>query len=174
MTRNGNCRTKYTRICMLCRLALLMLLGAVCACDAPPRDQESTRPAAREQEPVIVLSKQQVDERSEQCGKMSRDQFRRAWKDGTVNTADGQMTAEFANHYNAKLNTCFYLLTVASASTVKKMLFDIDGGELYGEYLGPAIIESPTAVFPKICRVEALYCASEREWQVLVGPYMED
>lgn len=161
---------------MLCRLALLTLLGALCACDAPPRSKESTPPAAQvdEKAPAAPLSKQQADELSEQCGKMSREQFRRAWKEGSENTAEGETTAEFKNHYNPKLSTCFYLLTVASAGTLKKMLFDINGGELYGEYLGPAAVVSPPASFPKTCRVESLYCASGREWDVLVRPYMED
>jgi hypothetical protein len=144
-----------------------MLLGAVCACDVPSRGKESTQHAVQEKVVVTALSKQQIYELSGRCEKMSSEQFRRAWKDGIVDTADGKMTAEFVNHYNAKLNTCFYLLTVASASTLKRMLFDMNGGELYGEYLGPAIVESPSASRPKTC-------ASEGEWGVLVRSYMED
>ena len=159
---------------MLCRLVLLMLLGAVSACDAPPRSKEPAAPKAQEKVVVPPLSRQQLYERSEQCGKMSREQFRRAWKDGTEQTAEGKTTAEFVNHYNAKLSTCSYLLTVASAGTLKKILFDINGGELYGEFLGPAIVESPAVSRPKACRVESFYCASGGEWDVLVRPYMED
>jgi hypothetical protein len=140
---------------------------------------------APEKAAAAPLSQQRADELSEQCGKMSHEQFRRAWTSGTENTAEGQMTAEFAHHYNAKLNTCFYLLTVnryahkngrgdAPASTLNKMLFDINGGELYGEYLGLATAESPAGSFPKTCRVEGLYCASAREWEVLVRAYFED
>ena len=159
---------------MLRRLALFALLGALWACDAPTRVTESAPPKARENAVAAPLSKQQTGERIEQCAKMSREQFRRGWKDGTVNAAGEQMKAEFSNHYNAKLNTCFYLLRVATGSELKKMLFDINGGELYGEFLGPAIIESPTASTPKTCRVESFYCASGGEWDVLAGPYMED
>jgi hypothetical protein len=141
---------------------------AISACDAPPRSEEPRPPKAPAKESAKAPSKQQVVELSEQCAKMSREQFRRAWKDGTDNTADGKATAQFANHYNVKLNTCFYLLTVASPDTLRKMLFDVNGGELYGEYLGPTTGRSKT------CRVENLYCASGGEWQVLVTPYMED
>ena len=92
--------------------------------------------------------------------------------------------ADFTSHYNAKLDTCFYLLTVsqsthgtepsgAKASTVRKMLFDINERELYGEYLGPVTFESPTVSFPATCSVAGIYCASSREWDVLVEPYME-
>jgi hypothetical protein len=159
---------------MRCRLALLTLLAAVSACDAPPRSAEPLAAKAPVQEPAKALSQQRVGELSQQCAKMSRDQFRRALKDGIEKSGDEKLTAQFTNHYNANLDTCFYLLTVASAGTLKKMLFDVNGGELYGEYLGPAIIESPAASRPKACRVESLYCASGGEWEVLVRPYMED
>src|SRR5260221_1150156 len=117
---------------MHCRWALLTFLGALAACDA--RQGEPSRPPVIEKPAPASLSKQQLDDRSQQCAKISREQFRRAWKDGTENTAEGKLTAEFASHYNAKLNTCFYLLAVSSPGTLKKMLFDINGGELYGEY----------------------------------------
>ena len=155
-------------------LAPLALLWALAACDAPPPGKEPILPPVQDKAAPAPLSKQEIGERSEQCGKLSREQFRRAWKDGRVNTDDGQMIAEFRNHYNAQLDTCFYLLSVASAGVLKKMLFDINGGELYGEYLGPANIESPAAERLKACRVESFYCASGREWDVLVEPYMQD
>ena len=160
---------------MFHRLALVMLLGAVCACDAPPRVTESMQPKAPKKEAEPALTKQQVSELSEQCGKKAREEFRRGWKDGTVATADGNKTAEFTNHYSVKLKTCFYLLTVNhTASTLGKTLFDINEGEQYGEYLGPATDESPAASQPASCRVTGFYCASRREWEVLIGPYMED
>ena len=169
---------------MLGRAALLILLGAVCACDAPPQDKATIPPPAP-QAPAVVLSERQVFERSTQCGKTSRDEFRRAWDEGTVKTGDELMTADFTYHYNAKLDTCFYLLTVnhstrgngrggAAAGTIRKMLVDINERELYGEYLGPAAGESPPAASPTTCRVISMYCASEREWHVLVGPFIED
>lgn len=159
---------------MLCRLALLALLVVVSACDAPPREKEAIPLPVREKVAAAPLSKQQAGERSEQCGRMAREQFRRGWGDGVVNGDAGQMTAEFTNHYNAKLGVCFYLLTVVAAGTRKRMLFDVNGGEQYGEYLGPMEFDSPAAERPKACRVENFYCASGREWDVLAGPYMED
>ena len=167
------------------RLALLTLLGALCACDAPPRDTKPAQPVARDKAPAAVLSKAQLDERSAQCEQMSRDRFRRDWQEGTAKTAEGQMTAAFASHYNAKLDACFYLLTLgqstnaadqggAAAGTVRKMLFDIDTAELYGEYLGPAAEGSPADGFPATCRLEALHCGSRREWEVLLERYMRD
>lgn len=159
---------------MLCRLALLTLLGAACACDAPPRDKEPAQPPVPGIAAPIPLSKQEAGALAEQCGKMSLEQFHRARKDGIENTPEGKATAEFSHHYNAHLNVCFYLLTVSSPGTLRKMLFDINGGELYGEYLGPATIDSPAAARPKTCRIESFYCASGREWDVLAEPYMRD
>lgn len=159
---------------MLCRLAIWTLLGALSACDAPPKVQQPAPPSPAEIPAVAPLSKQQADDLAAQCGKWSREQFQRAWKDGKEVTAQGQSTAEFAFHYNKSLNVCFYLLTVSSDSTLKKMLFDINGGELYGEFLGPVIVESPAASRPKTCRIESFYCASVREWEVLAEPYMKD
>jgi len=159
---------------MLCRLALLALFVVVSACDAPPREKESASSQVQEKVAAAPLSKQQAGERAERCEKLSREQFRRAWGEGIVNGDAGQMTAQFWDHYNAKLNTCFYLLSVVSAGSRKKMLFDVASGEQYGEYLGPVEFDSPAAERPKSCRVESFYCASGREWDVLVGPYMEE
>lgn len=169
---------------MRSRLGLLTLLGALAACDAP-RGTQPVQAKTEVKEAAPALSQQQVHELSEQCGRKSRDEFRRAWKEGTVETADGKKTADFTNHYNARLNSCFYLLTVnhhtiddgsASAGTniVGKMLFDINEGEQYGEYLGPAEAVSSRDGFPKTCKVVSFYCASRREWDVLIEPYMED
>jgi hypothetical protein len=157
-----------------CRLAALILLGALSSCDAPQPAAPPAPPKIEEKPVVAPLTKQQSYERSAQCGKLSHEQFRRAWSGGPVATEDGPMAAEFTSHYNERLNTCFYLLTLTSANTLKKMLYDVNGGELYGEYHGPVVQDSPSARRPKICRVESFYCASWREWEVLVDPYMED
>lgn len=158
---------------MLRRLALLTLLAALAACDPRPPVQQPAPPKAEVKSAPAPLSKEQAGERSAQCGKSAIEQFRRGWKDGTEVTAEGKTTAQYASHYNAKLNTCFYLLTVASPATLKKMLFDVNGGELYGEFLGSTVVESPVGR-PKTCRLESFYCASGGEWDVLVRSYMED
>lgn len=149
------------------RLALVMLLGLISACNAPQQDAVVVQPRAPAKA-APALSKQRIAELTEQCGKKAREEFRRGWKEDAKK-------AEFASHYNAKLNTCFYLLTVNhSTGALGKTLFDINGGEQYGEYLGPPTDESPPATHPASCRVEGFYCASRREWEVLVGPFMED
>ena len=151
-----------------------MVLGFISACNAPQQDAVTVQPKAPAKA-APAPSKQRVADLTEQCGKKSREEFRRGWKDGKVATRDGQKSAEFASHYNAKLNTCFYLLTVSHPTgALSKTLFDINGGEQYGEYLGPPTDDSPPATHPASCRVEGFYCASRREWEVLIGPFMED
>lgn len=158
---------------MLRRQALLTLLAALAACDPRPPEKPVPPPKAEEKPAPAPLSKKQAGEFSAQCGKAALEQFRRGWKDGTEVTAEGKTIAEYASHYNARLKTCFYLLTVTSPVTLKKMLFDVNGGELYGEYLGSTVVESPVGR-PKTCRMESFYCASGGEWDVLVRPYMGD
>ena len=164
---------------MLCRLALLAFLGTVSACNAPV-PEVPVPPRVQEKKTAPALSKQQAFELSERCTKKARDEFRRGWKEGAVNAADGRVTADYSSHYNEKLRTCFYLLTVtrqAVASppktTLSKMLYDANERELYGEYLGPET-SLPAAGLPDNCRVTSFFCASLREWEVLVESYMED
>ena len=158
---------------MLRRQALLTLLALLSACDPRPDEKPAPPPRAEEKPSPVTLSKKQAGELSARCGKATLEQFRRGWKDGTEVTAEGKTIAEYASHYNARLKTCFYLLTVTSPATLKKMLFDVNGGELYGEFLGSTVVESPVGR-PKICRMESFYCASGGEWDVLVRPYMGD
>jgi len=150
-----------------------MLLAALAACNPRPQAPPPAPPQVERKPVPAPLSKQQAAELAAQCAKASRDQFQRAVKDGIESTAEGKAKAEFASHYNAGLKTCFYQLSLTSPATLKKMLFDVNGGELYGEYLGATAIESPIAR-PKACRVESFYCASAGEWDVLVRPYMEE
>jgi len=158
---------------MLWRLALLVLFGMFLAWYEPSQDQVSVPPPAREAAPP-VLSEDQFRERTEQCDESSRDAFRREQPKATPDSGDGSITANYRSHYAAKLDTCFFLLTVDRSGTLSKKLYDADTRELYGEYLGGVAIESPLTSQPKTCRVESLFCASEREWDVLVTPYLRD
>ena len=102
---------------------------------------------------------------SENCGRKAREGFKRD------QAADATKTAEFRSHYHEKLDACFYLVTVRRGEDrVSSRLFDINEGELYGEYLGPAAAESS----PDACRMVGLYCGSRREWEVLAGFFMQD
>ncbi|MBI2748638.1 MAG: hypothetical protein HYX43_04660 [Burkholderiales bacterium] len=105
---------------MIYRVALLALLATLAGCDLPSSSKEPTPPhSAREREEAATLSKRQAYELSERCGKTASEEFRREWKNGIVNTETGQMTAGYANHYNSKLNKCFYLLRITHITRKK-------------------------------------------------------
>lgn len=157
---------------MAWRLALLTLFGALLAYDPRPQPAEPPR-AAPPEVPVPPLSEHQVRERSEQCARTSHEAFDRHWKDAGTGTASGAAPARYVHHYNARLDTCFLLMTVDGPVTLSKRLFDVNERELYGEYLGPAVDESPMQSPPAECRVVAYYCASGREWEALVRNFME-
>lgn len=161
----------------------LFVLGAVAACNAPPPPQAPAPPARVEAPPVLTT--QQLRERTERCASRTRAGFRREWKDGVVSTPEGQLNADFAYHYNAKLDTCFYLLHVSRQAiereqggelpvAITRKLIDVNEGEVYGEFAGPGAVGSLPQGFPDTCKVTGLYCASEREWDVLVRFFMEN
>ena len=152
---------------MFHRLMLMSVVGVLCACDAPPQaPAPSAEPPARR----AALTDQQLKERSDTCGARARADFDREGK-----KSEG---AIYAHHYNTKLDTCFYLLTVSrqaagSVAVLNRKLIDITEGELYGEYQGPPDAGEPLQAFPETCKLAGLYCASEREWEVLVRFFME-
>jgi hypothetical protein len=164
-------------------MALLALLALIAAWDrsSPPAVDAPAAPIAQEEPQAPNLSGEALRAAHEQCSRKAGEEFRRAWNEGSVATADWLETAEFSNHYNAKLGVCFYLLAVvrrtpadAGEAVLRRlMLFDVNEGELYGEYRGPESGGSAGAGMPAICRVAALYCASRNEWDRLVEPFME-
>jgi hypothetical protein len=170
---------------MLFRLTSLALLGALAACDVP-RSKEPAQPTAQEREATAVLSKRQAYELSERCGKTAGEEFRREWKQGLVNTKTGQMLASFTNHYNSRLNKCFYLLRITHFTKKKSAgdratmnlsmtLADINEGKEFGNYFGaPTGAMKPVTGHPYDCKVLDKLCSSEAEWEALVKPYMED
>ena len=169
------------------RIALSALLAALAGCDAPSGgSKEKSTPMAQEREVTAALSKRQAYELSERCGKTTGEEFRREWKGGIVNTETGQMAASYTNHYNSRLNKCFYLLRVThftskksgggeSTSNVSMMLFDINEVKEYGNYFGaPTSAAQPVAGPPMNCTVVGKRCSSSEEWEALARPYMED
>jgi hypothetical protein len=159
------------------RLAAVTLLGSLSACHAPSQGGDAPHVPVRQEAPAVVLTKQQVDERGESCARKSGEGFHREWPQGTSTNGHAQVTAGYAHHYNAKLDACFYLLTVIreaeAGATLSRKLIDVNENEVYGEYLGPVAADSPVSAFPAECRVAGMYCASEREWDVLVSAFME-
>ena len=81
-------------------------------------------------------------ELQERCGKQTTEWFVSEWgRSGIVNTKDGQIIADFQNHYNSGMNTCIVLLNTTNINTNKpktttfssSMLFDILDNKTIGE-----------------------------------------
>lgn len=165
---------------MRCSLALLALVGALCACERRAPSEASGPPPAPER-PAAVLSSQQVAERSEQCARDSSERFR---KEAFRGIEDARGSVTFAQHYNTKLDTCFMLLTAvspespgdelgASPAFVVRKLIDVSDDDLYGEYLGGPVDAPPPDRAPDACEVMGRYCASGREWEVMIRFFMQ-
>lgn len=128
----------------------------------------------------VVFSEQsksdkELYELQEKCGKTTRDEFRREWGNGIVNTKDSQMVSNYQSHYNKKLNKCFYLLTTTTyiktkdlnSSMEMRSLWDIQENKSYGE-----LDTTLTRLFK--CTVGVNRCSSKEQWETLVIPYMND
>jgi hypothetical protein len=165
---------------MLGRFASIALAGALCACN--PREQaEAPSPPPAREPPAAVLSSQQIEERSAKCAIDSRERFS---IDANQGIADAHGTVTFAQHYNTRLDTCFMVLTAISPENpgdefgpsqafVVRKLIDVDYDQLYGEYLGGPPEAPPPDRPPDACQVLNGYCASGREWEVMIRFFMQ-
>lgn len=115
-------------------------------------------------------------ELQEKCGKRCDEMFRKDYGNGTDNKG---MISNYQNHYNKKLNKCFFLIMNTSVSRNKKTnkveslimrnLFDVNENKEYGSF-----VRWSYSFTPNDCRVLEKYCKSESEWDSLVKPYMEE
>jgi hypothetical protein len=93
-----------------------------------------------------------------------------------TNTEDGQDITTYQNHYSAALSKCFYLMIVTgvnykkqpSHTTTRRTVFDLNENKEYGIFFKRSDQSAPTQ-----CTVQQKVCHSEREWQELLNPYME-
>jgi len=115
-------------------------------------------------------------ELQEKCGKTTGDEFKKEWGNGIVNDKESQMISKYVNHYNKRMNKCFYLLTTSTYPKNKKQtsvemrgLWDIQENKSYGEL---DIYTVGTKLF--ICNVEETQCSSKQQWETLIKPYMND
>jgi hypothetical protein len=115
-------------------------------------------------------------ELQERCGKQASAAFDKGWQDGsTTNTENGQMIGSYRNHYSPKLNKCFYLETALSLEYKKTpksittliQLYDINENKQYAEFykLDNKVVR---------CQVVGQLCASDKEWEELLKPYMDE
>ena len=147
--------------------------------------------AARAQQPAVailisavsvavwatVAQAQTATERynlQERCGKFAAEVFAKEWGTGFSNTDNGQAFADYRNHYNFRLNKCFYLelSTVEPRSGDERpftssRLFDLYEITEIGTYqqLGDEVVS---------CDVQGKECHSLLEYQALIKPFMGD
>lgn len=113
-------------------------------------------------------------ELQEKCGKRTEEVFRKEWGDGIHSEKDLSMTASYTNHYNKKLNKCFYLLTSNTLSSKSKnktsyqftSLWDINDNKEYGELINDGVRIN--------CHVQEVKCYSTEEWESLIKSYISD
>jgi hypothetical protein len=115
-------------------------------------------------------------ELSERCGKQAEETFRKYWGSGSSKTDIGQIIGKYDNHYNYRLNTCFYLEISDSyergKSPVRLMrLYDLHESREIGVFVGTTVfLEEKTAH----CWVQEKECTGEAEWRALIRPFMEE
>jgi hypothetical protein len=107
-------------------------------------------------------SLQEKYEPSVQCGKQAAERFARNWSE--------HGKANFANHFNFRLNKCFYLESAAFYGGAQQMLnlVDLRENKVIGSY---DKLEGDPLV---VCLVENKRCSSEEEWRALIKQFMED
>jgi hypothetical protein len=114
-------------------------------------------------------------ELQERCGRQASETFKMEHGSNVTNTSEGQTVANYENHYNARLNKCFYLeiAMIFPRTKDRKMstslrLFDLHENREFGSYFrfdGGPVMQ---------CAVDEKSCGTEQEWRALTKPFMED
>jgi hypothetical protein len=131
---------------------------------------------------ACAASNKDNHELQERCSKHAEDFFKRELNNGVYSDSYGTQNSTYANHYNRKLNKCFFLLSmrivphnIDNRKKILKQLWDISEHHKYGTFR--ASIES-TKFQKKYktteCNVAEKTCHFEDEWDALVKPYMEE
>ncbi|MCX5831395.1 MAG: hypothetical protein NT140_05850 [Deltaproteobacteria bacterium] len=114
----------------------------------------------------------------EECGKRCEEVFKNKYGgvgQVTINTENGFMVINQRNHYNYKLNKCFHLVKTDYCNKKNvveysiKELSDVNENRTFGE----SLYFFDTKHFSH-CYVGNKDCKSEREWNLLIKPYMEE
>jgi hypothetical protein len=105
-------------------------------------------------------------ELSERCGKRAEEVFARAKAETTGLTIAAD---NYENHYNSRLNKCFYLESHERGAMRSLMLIDLNDHKEMGAYIGQSSVQDPIK-----CVLQGKQCKSEEEWRALIKPFMED
>jgi hypothetical protein len=129
---------------------------------------------------VYSSSNKEDYELQERCGKRCEEYFKNKYGPGFIESELGNEFSYYENHYNKKLNKCFiYLVVVKIIVETKKIrtskyLRDIHENKDYGSFIDVSdMIEKNVEPYIK-CVLLDKTCNSEKEWNLLVKPYMEE
>jgi hypothetical protein len=110
----------------------------------------------------------------ERCGKFAAEVFAKEWGTGFSKSDNGQTITDYRNHYNFRLNKCFYLELSRIEPRSKderpfssSRLFDLYARTEIATYqqLGDEVVS---------CDVQGKECQTVLEYQALIKPFMED
>jgi hypothetical protein len=135
----------------------------------------------------LAAANKEEFELQERCGKLAAQYFHEEYGEGVVNndyvdpdthrTLYDQTRSTFVNHYGARENRCFVIVTTTNVNrfeqtenaSISIMLIDINGHHNLGMF--HAVNHSTT---PDICFVGHRDCQSMDEWNLLLQPYMSE
>jgi hypothetical protein len=123
---------------------------------------------------LSILEEYELQER---CGRRAEEIFRKDWGKGMSQSGGSIFEGNYNNHYNKKLNKCFYLIWSTAiarkgkeqSTTRSAVLYDINGNKEYG-----AFSQLDTDMEPSRCVVLTNSCRSRQEFDKLVAPLMHD
>lgn len=113
-------------------------------------------------------------ELQERCGKATKAEFVKNYgESGMMSSKFSNTVADYKNHYNSKLNRCFYLLSTTylidkpdAVSLESTALWDINESNLIGEYRSQGVKSH--------CEFKGIECKSKESFDALIKPYMEE
>jgi len=125
-------------------------------------------------------SNMEAYELQERCSKRVEEIYKNEYGGGGVRKEkDFTYIHSYRNHYNSKLNKCFFLEITTGYSNqsnnkesyniVMETLFDINENKEYGIYF-----KRNDAYKPTTCSLEDNICHSREEWENLLKQYMEE
>ena len=133
-------------------------------------------------QPAAAATAKEDYELQERCGKRAEEVFNHFYKNvnGIVNNDDGSAAlVAYENHYNAKLNKCFFKSTYTDlphkfkdhnkSGSVLIDLYDINENKEYGTYF-----KRDQDKVPSMCKVSGKTCGSEKEWESLISTFMNE
>lgn len=112
----------------------------------------------------------------ENCSNIAQKYYEKNW-----NEVPAGMIVNHTSHFNQKLNKCFIYIKVADFTEAyvsnNYYLYDAIEGGLYAEY--DHVVNSGEGkkyedIPPSECNVEGQLCKSERKFNNLIQPYMEN